>query len=152
MLNNKNSSLAQLLSVLKSAKHCLNICMYSLSFGPIINLCQELRQNNGIVIRIITGLKSEPTVDLKQCLHKTNDKTKRFKKFLQIGIETKLVKLEEGLMHNKFAIIDDNLLINGSLNWSENAIYHSFNDVLITREPKLVISYLDYFNKLWFNY
>ncbi len=136
----KNSSLAQLLSVLKSAKYSIKICVYSLSFEPIIDLLIDLCLNNDIMIRIITNGENNS---------KTFFKVKRMQDLLQFGIESKIVNLKEGFMHNKFAIIDDSILINGSLNWTENAIFNNFEDVLITSNSKLVFTYLLKFNSLW---
>jgi phosphatidylserine/phosphatidylglycerophosphate/cardiolipin synthase-like enzyme len=92
------------------------------------------------MIRIITNGENNS---------KTFFKVKRMQDLLQFGIESKIVNLKEGFMHNKFAIIDDSILINGSLNWTENAIFNNFEDVLITSNSKLVFTYLLKFNSLW---
>ncbi len=140
----KNSPLAQLLSVLKSAKNSIKICVYSLSFEPIIDLLIDLCLNNDVMIRIITNGENNSKNNSKNF-----SKVKRMQDLLQFGIESKIINLKEGFMHNKFAIIDDLILINGSLNWTQNAIFNNYEDVLITSNSKLVFTYLLKFNSLW---
>lgn len=52
-------------------------------------------------------------------------------------------------MHHKFAIIDQEVLINGSFNWTRNAITANNENVLITNHPDLVKPYKGEFDKLW---
>lgn len=53
-------------------------------------------------------------------------------------------------MHHKFAIVDDEILINGSFNWTEQATFGNWENVIITSVPvKMVESYVDHFNSLW---
>ena len=53
------------------------------------------------------------------------------------------------LMHHKFAILDHWLLINGSFNWTRQAITGNNENVLITDNPGLVSPYKEEFEKLW---
>lgn len=39
----------------------------------------------------------------------------------------------EGLMHHKFAIIDSSILLNGSFNWTERAVYENCENLVISR-------------------
>ena len=39
----------------------------------------------------------------------------------------------EGLMHHKFAIIDSSILLNGSFNWTERAVYGNCENLVISR-------------------
>ncbi|WP_457637393.1 phospholipase D-like domain-containing protein [Oceanithermus sp.] len=54
-----------------------------------------------------------------------------------------------GLMHDKFAVIDDGLVFTGSLNWSYNGLHKNDNDLLrLTGKPAARL-YHDAFNALW---
>ena len=55
-------------------------------------------------------------------------------------------------MHNKFAIIDKTLLINGSFNWTRTAITGNFENLLITNDKSIVQTYLKEFDKLWIKF
>lgn len=52
------------------------------------------------------------------------------------------------LMHNKFCIVDDSVLITGSFNWSKNARRHFENLVIIENDFKLVKKFLTEYRDL----
>jgi phosphatidylserine/phosphatidylglycerophosphate/cardiolipin synthase-like enzyme len=137
------------LSVIKTTKKSLDICVYAITLNQIINECIKLHKNN-VIIRIITNGNNETygyrlrNGNNDQIIHK-----KKLKSLQRVGIEIRLVSLRHGYMHNKFAIIDSHLLINGSLNWTKNAIFNNFEDVIITSERQLVSVYLNKFNEFW---
>lgn len=57
-------------------------------------------------------------------------------------------RLSSAIMHNKFCIIDNEIIINGSFNWSQRA-NNSFENILIVKNDfKLVKSFLHEFNDL----
>ncbi|XP_023227538.1 mitochondrial cardiolipin hydrolase-like isoform X2 [Centruroides sculpturatus] len=53
------------------------------------------------------------------------------------------------LMHHKFAIIDEESVITGSLNWTLKALTGNHESVLITNEENVVKAYINEFEKLW---
>ena len=52
-------------------------------------------------------------------------------------------------MHNKFAIIDSKYLINGSFNWTTQAVNYNQENILIIENKSLVNDYQKEFDKLW---
>lgn len=52
-------------------------------------------------------------------------------------------------MHHKFAVMDGQLLITGSLNWTLTAVQSNMENILVTEEPDLVQPFIKEFNKLW---
>jgi len=57
-------------------------------------------------------------------------------------------RLASAIMHNKFCIIDNEIIINGSFNWSQRA-HNSFENILVVKNDfKLVKSFLHEFNDL----
>jgi phosphatidylserine/phosphatidylglycerophosphate/cardiolipin synthase-like enzyme len=58
-----------------------------------------------------------------------------------------LPTIEQKMMHNKFCIIDDNIVITGSYNWSDRA-ENNYENILICEDPDLARQYTAYFNKL----
>jgi cardiolipin hydrolase len=52
-------------------------------------------------------------------------------------------------MHNKFALVDQWLLINGSFNWTRQAIAGNNENVFITDNAQIVDSYQKEFERLW---
>ncbi len=52
-------------------------------------------------------------------------------------------------MHNKFAIIDGKYLVNGSFNWTTQAVNYNQENILIVENKSLVNDYQKEFDKLW---
>ncbi|CAG2181499.1 unnamed protein product, partial [Oppiella nova] len=144
--DNPTSHLCQLLAALKSCTKSLDVCMYCLSFKPIVEIIEDLSVSRNIMIRIITNGHNQRhslASDERQGMS-------RLRRLFNSGVQLKfIVVTNDGLMHHKFALIDDCLLINGSLNWTENAIFHSYNDCVITADPRLVYSFSRQFNHFW---
>lgn len=53
------------------------------------------------------------------------------------------------LMHHKFAVVDQWLLINGSFNWTRQAIAGNNENVFITDNASIVTPYSKEFERLW---
>ena len=52
------------------------------------------------------------------------------------------------LMHNKFCIIDNETIINGSYNWTKKAKHNHESITIIKESPDLALQFLDEFNKI----
>lgn len=55
----------------------------------------------------------------------------------------------EQFMHNKFAVIDERIVITGSFNWSIGARFKNKENVVITNIPSLAKAYEEEFKRLW---
>ncbi len=58
-------------------------------------------------------------------------------------------RLEKGQMHNKFAVLDGRLLINGSFNWTVTAETSNTENTIFTTAPEYVSPYKAEFEKLF---
>ncbi|WP_457631375.1 phospholipase D-like domain-containing protein [Oceanithermus sp.] len=54
-----------------------------------------------------------------------------------------------GLMHDKFAVIDEDLVFTGSANWSYNGLHKNDNDLLALRGRPVATLYHNAFEALW---
>ena len=52
-------------------------------------------------------------------------------------------------MHNKFALIDRRVLLNGSFNWTRSAVLNNRENVVISTSPALIGAFQAEFDKLW---
>lgn len=52
-------------------------------------------------------------------------------------------------MHHKFVIIDNKILISGSINWTKSAFFGNYENVLVTNETAIVTPFLNEFEKMW---
>lgn len=52
-------------------------------------------------------------------------------------------------MHNKFAIIDDEIVMTGSFNWTTQAVKSNQENVIFIQNENLAKIYAEEFEKLW---
>lgn len=75
--------------------------------------------------------------------------------FLQEAKESRITlrwkdgRKEKGQMHNKFAVLDRRLLINGSFNWTVTAETFNTENTIFTAEPEYAGAYQAEFDSLW---
>jgi len=63
-----------------------------------------------------------------------------FDKLVNAGIDSR-IDTNPSSMHNKFAIIDSEIVITGSFNWSKNADTRNDENLLILRSKELAVQY-----------
>lgn len=64
------------------------------------------------------------------------------------GIKPRSKQLDT-LMHHKFVIIDNKILISGSINWTKSAFFGNFENVLVTNESAIVKPFINEFERIW---
>ena len=69
---------------------------------------------------------------------------------VQKGIKTR-ISSNEYIMHNKFAIIDNRLLLTGSYNWTFSANNRNDENLLIIDDPEIIEIFQNQFINLWTN-
>ena len=116
--------------------------------------------NHTIIIAIAWFTDKEIIHTLEKCADKNVNisilidenninKKIRFQKLFQKGARIRSYTGGE-LMHNKFCIIDNRIIINGSFNWTENAQINNKENILITHNNyDLVNKFKDEFEKLY---
>ena len=134
----EKSTMEILIKALRKAVKSLDICMFTISSAQLANIVLQLHAK-GIVVRIITDEEKDGLV------------VSQIYNFRASGIQVRHDKTSF-LMHNKFIIIDGETLVNGSFNWTNQAVYGNKENVLITNYPPIVRPYLTEFEKLWKEY
>ena len=56
---------------------------------------------------------------------------------------------QQSLMHNKFAIFDNRLVITGSYNWTYSAEHSNYENLVVLDDPLLVGKFQQEFRRLW---
>ncbi|CAK1548144.1 unnamed protein product [Leptosia nina] len=137
-----NESVERFLSYLNRSRHSLDICMYVLTNTDVttVILKQHLR---GVAVRVILDADMAFT---------SGSTVKRLEKH---GIHVRWMKSTD-IMHNKFCIVDslaqDDLLpfvMTGSLNWTNQALYRNWENLLITSNRDIVKVYRTEFERIW---
>jgi len=122
---------------LQQAEKSIDVCMFSISNKPLSSEIIAAHQR-GILIRVVVS----NCILLKQ--------SKELQRTRVNGIEIKYQKdWKNSYMHNKYAIVDTKWLIQGSLNWTHQATFHNWENVIITDSPSLVKAYSMDFEKIW---
>jgi phosphatidylserine/phosphatidylglycerophosphate/cardiolipin synthase-like enzyme len=72
---------------------------------------------------------------------------------VQLGVPFRLSSGRQGRgskMHHKFAILDSQIMLTGSYNWTVESEEQNYENLLILREARPVQSYTREFETLWF--
>ncbi len=105
----------------------LDICVYAISDDQIYNSLKKAN-SRGVKIRIVTDR-----------LQATQSNT--VKKLWKEGFDIKISNgYNKGVMHNKYAIFDEQFIITGSFNWSNNAENYNWENAVVLSEH-----YVSYF-------
>lgn len=131
------SSLLKFLTFLSDAKKSVDICIYVFTQPAMANILTNLVKA-GVNVRVITdGAEDDATSNQMDKLRKS-------------GIVIKSNKRHTGaLMHHKFVIVDGQLLLAGSFNWTNKAVVSNYEAVLATSERSLVGPFVVKFEELW---
>lgn len=70
---------------------------------------------------------------------------------LKKGIKDIRISSNNYIMHNKFAIIDDKIVITGSYNWTASASERNDENLLIIHDEDIAKIYTDKFEDYWNN-
>jgi len=123
------------LQYLSSPTKTIEVCVFTITDDAVANILLDLHKK-GIKVRIITDDDQSAS---------TGSDIQTMKK---AGIPVEMDSTPYH-MHNKFAIIDGVLLLNGSYNWTTTANTKNNENMIVTNHKGLVKSYGEYFEKLW---
>ena len=56
---------------------------------------------------------------------------------------------EQSLMHHKFAVFDERLVVTGSYNWTNSAEHANYENLVVLEEPAVVARFQQEFGRLW---
>uniref|UniRef100_UPI0037E94CE5 mitochondrial cardiolipin hydrolase n=1 Tax=Semicossyphus pulcher TaxID=241346 RepID=UPI0037E94CE5 len=129
------SSFSRLLRYILSASSSLDLCVFAFSNMDLGRAVLALH-SRGVTVRVLT------------------DKDYAAIPGSQIGALRKAgicVRCSAGsvYMHHKFAVVDGQLLITGSLNWTLAAVQGNMENVVVTEEPDLLRPFIKEFHRLW---
>jgi len=124
----------KIISLVKRAKKRVDICVFTISDNLISDAIQDAYER-GVRVTIISDND------------KANDRGSDVYSLSEKGVKV-LFDDSPNHMHHKFALIDDKILINGSFNWTRSATTSNEENIVVTRDEKLVASFKTQFDKL----
>lgn len=126
----------KIIEKLRNTEKSLDICMYLLTSSDISDILLMLL-TRGVFIRII--------VDSQMVDEAFGAKMLPLRKEY---VPIRLIKTSF-MMHNKFAVIDNKVVITGSANWTKQGFSGNYENIAILDHPKIARKYSEYFQLLW---
>ncbi len=125
----------RIISEIDQAKNTVIVAMYYFTSRPLAQ---------SIVDASVRG------VDVKVCMDGSEPSYEYSKR---VYLENKNIPVKlitgKGIMHNKFCVIDDEIVITGSFNWTARADLENDENILIIRSREIAKEYKEEFCRLW---
>ena len=126
----------EIIKNINQAEAFINIAMYIFTDRDIA-LPLVKAQERGVKVRLY--------LDQEQAVYLYSQSRFLAQKGINIRISS-----NNYIMHNKFAIIDNHILLTGSYNWTFSANNRNDENLMVIDDPDVIARYQDYFEKLWF--
>ncbi|XP_041363642.1 mitochondrial cardiolipin hydrolase-like [Gigantopelta aegis] len=133
--SHSDNSLSELYRHLSSAKKCLDVCVYTICCKELCDILIS-HHKRGVAVRVVTD---------NDQLNLTGAQVWRLR---SEGVPVRTGN-SSYYMHHKFVIVDRELLLNGSFNWTRQAITGNQENLIVMNIPHVVNKYLGEFEKLW---
>ena len=135
-LPDDQSAVSKLQELIRSAKKIVQVAMYTFTRQDLANALARA-SHRGVQVKVIIDEGSGQGASAKIVDYLQKE-----------GVEVHLTK-DHGLMHNKFMIVDDQILVHGSANWTKAAFKQNDDFIMIlfnlTQSQKQVL------HELWNN-
>jgi len=136
-------ALDAIINQIDSAEKSIDIAVYDFTSRPLARALVKARKR-GVKIRVVLDREA-------------NGPKNRYTKYPFLknnGIDVRfaiphIAWNRKGLMHNKFAIIDENTVITGSANWTASAFRINDENILIIHRYDIANIYEKEFDRLW---
>jgi len=132
--NAKNEK--HLIEMLRTCMKSLDIAIFSLTRDNFAKAVIEVF-NRGIKVRVIAD---------DECVKNFGSDVY---KLAAAGISCKTDNSAQYHMHNKYAIIDESVIVTGSFNWTSQAISNNQENLLFYQDKDIAQQYTNEFNNLW---
>ena len=115
-----------------------------------INIAMYVFTDKQIALSLINAQKRGVKVRVYLDKSQIDSKYSQSHSLVQKGIKTR-ISSNNYIMHNKFAIIDNRLLLTGSYNWTFSANNRNDENLLIIDDPEIIEIFQNQFINLWTN-
>ena len=126
---------AAVVSAIASARRSILVQAYEITSGPLVTALIGAHRR-GVDVRAIA--------DFKQFTDRHNhDDAFALRELGAAGIQV-LLDRPPGLMHDKVMIIDDQVVVTGSFNYTYSAEHRNVENLLVIRDPALAAQYVQH--------
>ena len=134
----------RIIKELSTAKKEVNIVVAWITSQDLINKLKELKDNNIVINIMIT--KDEEKEKKDYFIKSTDQLRKLADEFNIIEVKGKNNKYKH-YMHNKYCVIDNEKVLDGSYNWSKNAMYNE-EHIIVVESEIIAKLYKENYNRL----
>lgn len=132
----------KLLDYIFEAKKTLKICVNSFSSKELWQEIKELL-HKGVKVQIITDMNS------KDCFKKEGISKREYDTFGKNFTHRKTPRVRGGIMHQKFIIIDNEVVLNGSFNCTSHRDTKNHENIVSSTSKSLIAQFKSQFKKYW---
>jgi len=125
----------QIITLAHRSRATIDACVFTITDERIVRALVDAH-GRGVAVRIITDDE------------KAHDRGSHVMSLWKTGIPV-VTDASPDHMHNKFALFDRRVLLNGSFNWTRAATERNVENVVVTRHAELVESFARKFDELW---
>jgi len=138
----EEASLATLIRTLESAQHTIDLCLFVVNSHQLTNaVLGHLSKKKGFRVRLVVD---------ESCVASAGSSVPKFRSKGAFVRSPAAATTSDGyLMHHKFVVIDNRLLITGSFNWTMQAIMGNKENLIISSDQRLVQPFVQEFQKIW---
>ena len=115
-----------------------------------INIAMYIFTDKEIALPLIKARERGVKVRLYLDQDQVDYKYSQSRFLVQKGIKTR-ISTNNYIMHNKFAIIDNRILLTGSYNWTFSANNRNDENLLVIDDPEIIEIFQNQFINLWTN-
>lgn len=139
----ENNVRSHILTVLGRAKKSVDVAMFSFTDRRLAQKMVAISKR--LKVRVLLDPKNASDNPYSKAGYLSNNGVNiRYAKVMSVyGIE--------GIMHNKFAVIDGKIVLTGSYNWTASANSRNNENMLIIRNKRIGAIYEKEFSRLWKN-
>jgi phosphatidylserine/phosphatidylglycerophosphate/cardiolipin synthase-like enzyme len=115
-----------------------------------INIAMYIFTDREIAIPLVKARERGVKVRLYLDQDQVDYKYSQSRFLVQKGIKTR-ISTNNYIMHNKFAIIDNRILLAGSYNWTFSANHRNDENLMVIDDPEIIEIFQNQFVNLWTN-
>lgn len=127
----------RIVRALEHTKRTAELCVFTITDDRVSRAILDAHRR-GVAIRVVSD--NDKSADLGSDLDR----------LCRAGIAVRIDRTEAH-MHHKFALLDGEVLLNGSYNWTRSANDENCENLVVTREPGLVAAFEAEFERCWRN-
>ncbi len=128
-------ALGRLCGLLANCRKSVDVCVFTITHDELAEQLLAAHQRK-LPVRVVTD--DDKAADLGSDIAR----------LARAGIEVRMDS-SAAYMHNKFALLDDRLLVTGSFNWTRSAATENQESFIVTDQRALVSAHRQEFERLW---